>query len=46
MPAFAQVHFDAAITLHVVLEQHAIFRVLLIEQHAVLGPREATRQFR
>ncbi|MNS21063.1 hypothetical protein D3C72_528180 [compost metagenome] len=46
MPALAQVNLDPAITGHVVLEQHAIFRVLLVEQHTILRTGQAPRQLR
>ncbi|MNH18249.1 hypothetical protein D3C79_779470 [compost metagenome] len=44
MPALTQVHGDARIFLHVVLEHAPVFGVLLVEQHAVLLTRQAPRK--
>ncbi|MCY1425457.1 hypothetical protein D9M71_412450 [compost metagenome] len=46
MPALAQVHGDARVLLHVVLEQAAVFGVLLVEQHTVLLAGQAPGQLR
>ncbi|MNQ89601.1 hypothetical protein D3C85_1049130 [compost metagenome] len=44
MPTLTQVHRNPAITFHVVLEQAPVFRVLLIEQYAILWASQTTRQ--
>ena len=46
MPAFAQMHRYAAITFHVVFEQHAVFGVFFVQQYTVLGTGQASRPLR
>ncbi|MNP23990.1 hypothetical protein D3C76_1167230 [compost metagenome] len=45
MPALSQVHGDARVFLHVVLEHAPVFGVLLVEQHAVLLTRQTPGKF-
>ncbi|MOA09925.1 hypothetical protein D3C78_1297880 [compost metagenome] len=44
MPAFAKVHLDPAIALHIILEQQAVFRMFLVEQYPVLRASQASCQ--
>ena len=46
MPAFPQMHRNPTIALHVVFEQHTVFGVFLVQQHAVLRAGQTPRQFR
>ena len=46
MPAFPQMHGDAAIAAHVVLEQAAVLGMLLVKLQAILLATEQSRQLR
>ncbi|MNY53813.1 hypothetical protein D3C86_1896080 [compost metagenome] len=46
VPALAQVHGDAAVAVHVFLEQATVFGVFLVEVQAILFAGQHARQFR